>query len=584
MADDPYSISDYIAIIKRRLTPLVVVGALLFTVALAIAFGLPARYESSATILVEQQEIPQDMVRSTVTTYADQRIQVISQQVMTSANLLQIVNKYGLYKQELKDDPVEVVLEEMRQNIALEPISAGVVDSRTGKPQQATIAFEVTFEAGSPDEAQRVANELASLYLNENLKSRRELASETSSFLTEEAGRLQVRVNDLEASLAKFKEDNAGRLPQLQDLNMRLLDRTERELLDVQSRAQQQEQALILLQADLGLIPATVETGGLRRGLIAREGQTLINPNDQLEALQTRYVGLTARYAPDHPDVVRARKEIVALEGQTGTSGISTASTQLDASRTELASLQQRYSNDHPDVKRLKRTIASLQSEVARQPSSGTGATYATNPAHVNIKTRLTLAEQSLGALRQKETELRAKLEEYEMRIAGTPQVEREFLSLNRDYSNAVDKYREVNAKLLEAKLAETLESEQKGERFVLLEPPQLPQRPTKPNRIAIGLIGLMLSFAGGVGSVAVAEVLDPSVHGTKDVTRLLGTPPLAGIPYIQTGPERRNRILRRIFGTLFILAAVGAMLWAIHTFVLPLDVAWFSLLRKLGG
>ncbi|MGI9335580.1 MAG: lipopolysaccharide biosynthesis protein, partial [Gammaproteobacteria bacterium] len=484
----------------------------------------------------------------------------------------------------LKEEPVEAVLEEMRENIKLETVSSGVVNPRTGRPEQATIAFKVIFEARSPDEAQRVANELASLYLNENLKSRRELASETSLFLTEEASKLQTRVNELESALAIFKEENAGRLPELQTLNMRLMDRAERELQDVQSRIQQQEQTAILLHADLQLIPATVETGGMRRGLATREGQTLINPADQLEALQTRYVGLTARYAPDHPDVVRTRKEIVALEGQTGTSSIGAASSQLDAARTELASLQQRYSAEHPDVKRLQRTIANLQSEVARQPASGGGVTYAANPAHINLKTRIALAEQAMEALRQKEAELQAKLDEYELRIAGTPQVEREYLALSRDYSNAVNKYGEVSAKLLEAQLAETLETEQKGERFVLIEPPQLPQRPTKPNRIAIGLVGLLFSIAGGMGSVVLAELLDPSLRGAKSVRTLLGAPPLASIPYIQTSAERRNTVLRRVLGVLLIIAAVGAALWSIHTFVLPLDVAWFSLMRRLGG
>ncbi|MGI9333193.1 MAG: lipopolysaccharide biosynthesis protein, partial [Gammaproteobacteria bacterium] len=245
MSEDLYTVSDYIAIVRRRLTPLVLVGAALFVVALAVAFGLPARYESSATILVEQQEIPQDMVRSTVTTYADQRIQVISQQVMTSANLLQIVKKYDMYRKELKNEPVEAVLEEMRGQIALETVSTGVIDPRSGRAKQATIAFTVTFEAPSPDEAQRVANELASLYLNENLKSRRELASETSSFLNEESRKLKAQVDELESALAAFKEQNAGTLPEMNTLNLRLMDRAERELLDVRRQTQQQEQSII---------------------------------------------------------------------------------------------------------------------------------------------------------------------------------------------------------------------------------------------------------------------------------------------------------------------------------------------------
>src|SRR5258707_4679758 len=165
---------------RRRRTFLLVAGVT-FAAAVTLALLLPATYRSTATILIEQQEIPQELVRSAVTSFADQRVQVISQRVMTTQNLLGLIERYDLYPEMRLTQPREVLLLKMRGDIALKMISADVIDPRSGRPTQATIAFSVSYKNHSPELALKVANDLTSLYLNENLSSHTPLVEQTSS-------------------------------------------------------------------------------------------------------------------------------------------------------------------------------------------------------------------------------------------------------------------------------------------------------------------------------------------------------------------------------------------------------------------
>ena len=174
----------FLAYWRRRGTFWFVAGSLII-ITLGVAVLWPPIYRSTATILIEQQEIPQDLVRSVITTYADQRVQVISQRVMTSQNLLALIDRYKLYPDIRDREPREKLLETMREDINMRMISAGVIDPRSGQPTHATIAFSVSYDSRSPDLALKVANDLSSLYLNENLESRSQRSKQTAAFFSE---------------------------------------------------------------------------------------------------------------------------------------------------------------------------------------------------------------------------------------------------------------------------------------------------------------------------------------------------------------------------------------------------------------
>ena len=242
---------------RRRLILIVMSIAMASTIGLALL--LPPTYTSGATILIEQQEIPQELVRSAVTSFADQRIQVISQRVMTTQNLLSLIERYNLYPDVRLSKPREVLLQDMRNDISLKMISADVIDPRSGRPMQATIAFTVNYKSHSPDLAVKVANDLTSLYLNENLNSRTHMAEQTSSFFTDEAARQETRIQELDKKLSDFKQKNQDRLPEMQQLNTTISERTETDLRDAENRLSAIDSQRVMLEAQLAEINPTMQ-------------------------------------------------------------------------------------------------------------------------------------------------------------------------------------------------------------------------------------------------------------------------------------------------------------------------------------
>lgn len=566
-------------VLKRRLPLGLGMGVGLLVLAAVVALGLPAIYKSRAVILIEQQEIPQDLVRSLVTSFADQRIQVISQRVLTNANLLEIIEKYDLYAEDRRRDPMEKIVLKMRDEITVAPISADVVDQKSGKSMKATIAFELAFDNESPAVAQRVASDLVSLFLNENLKQRTEATEETLTFLTAESEKLGANVAELESKLAAFKERNAGALPELSQLNLQLMNSREQELVQIDNQIRSLEQQRVYLESELAQQQPTTD-------LYSETGQRILGPADRLKVLESEYIPLSARYGAGHPDVVAMRKEIDSLRRE---AGMGAPANEIEAKRaqlvTELASARERYGADHPDVKRLTREIASVEEQMARAASSPVPAPSARpdNPAYIQLQARLDATLADMRSLQAQRASLQAKIGEFEARLTAAPQVEREYKSLTRDYEIAVLKYQEVLAKRQEADLARNLESGQKGERFTLIEPPLVPEQPDRPNRLAIGLLGVVLALGGGVGAGAFAETTDSRVYGRAGVLRLVGVPPLAVIPNLQTAASRARHRRRLMVFAGVVLALVLLGLLVVHLVVGPLDVLYFRALRVLG-
>jgi uncharacterized protein involved in exopolysaccharide biosynthesis len=562
----------------RRSATYLFLAMLVATLALALLW--PPTYQAGATILIEQQEIPQELVRSAVTSFADQRVQVISQRVMTTQNLLSLIERYELYPAVRSSKPREVLLQKMRDDIAMKMISADVIDPRSGRPTQATIAFSVSYKNRSPDLALKVANELTTLYLNENLTSRTQMAAQTSSFFKEEAARQQARIAELDKKLAEFKQKHQDRLPELAQLNMQISERTELELRDALNRIASLDSQRVLLEAQLAQITPTAQ-------VFSDTGQRVMSAEDRLKALRSQLASVKARYAPGHPDIVNTEREIAGLEKQVNADeDASDIARQLDQARSELAAATQKYAPEHPDVVRLQHAVAELEKTLAASPSL-TGEMRrkerADNPVYIQVKGQLDALLVDRQSEEKKRDELRAKLEDYERRMAQAPAVEREYRELARDLDTAQLKYQEIRAKQSEVQVSQNLETERKGERFTMIEPPLPPEKPISPNRVLILVMGVILSVAAAVGLAVARNQLDASVRGVGDMRMLLSVPPLAAIPLISTPAEiaRRRRI--RILSLLVLVSVVTIGLTLVHFLVRPLDVLWLSLLRRFG-
>ena len=152
------------------------------------------------------------------------------------------------------------------------------------------------------------------------------------------------------------------------------------------------------------------------------------------------------------------------------------------------------------------------------------------------LQSELESVTSSLKGNRLRLAELNEDIAEYEMRLKRAPDVETEYLALNRDYENAVKKYHELKDKQMQAQLSEELEKEQKGEHLALLQSPRLPIEPIKPNRLGVALLGFMLAMVGGIGVAGIAEFRDHTIHGVRELASVLNTQPIGIIPVIEGG------------------------------------------------
>jgi uncharacterized protein involved in exopolysaccharide biosynthesis len=574
MAPQGKSMRDHLGMLRRRRGLIAVVFGVLFAVAAVIAVVLPPVYRSTATILIKEQEIPQEFVRSTVTSFADERIQVISQQVMTRATLLDLADRYGLYGKERQRETSEEILDRMRRDIKLTPISAEVTDRRTGSPVKSTIAFSLSYDSENAAAAQKIANELTTLYLNENVKNRQQKAAETTSFLDEELSRVSEHISEVEQKLSLFKARNQGRLPELNLSNQVGSERANSDIQRLEREIVFLNERIMSLQTQLADTKPNQPLAGT--------GGTLLDPDDRLKSLQLQLTTLVGTFSEDHPDVKRLRREIAVLQAETGQDGDAT---DREARRLELqaqlSQLRQKYADEHPDVAKTQRALTALD---ALPPLDAKRARKPDNPVYINLKSQIESTIAQVQSLRTERDEMRAKLALFDMRVSQTPEVEREYLELVRDMESSRGRFRELRDKQMQAQVAEQLERGRKAERFTLIEPPIFPEKPYRPNRMLIVMLGLVLAVAGSVGVALLREAIDQTVHSPRDVMRVLQAPVLAVLPAIASPllVQRRSRVRKIV--ALGVLLAVGVAVAGLHTFYMPIDVAWYSILRRLAG
>lgn len=533
-------ISDYIAILKRNVLWIIVPAVLLMIATAVFVYKLPSTYKSEGLILIESQEIPSSLIKSTVTSYADQRIEVIKQRIMTTSRIMDLVKKYNLYPNLKKGTPISEYVSLFRSNIGVQMVSARVTDPTSGRARRANIAFKVYFLDESPKVAQQVANELVTEFLVENTKTRTLKASETKNFLQEEANKFQRKIQETEKKIADFKNQYSNSLPELLQHNLSRVDKLQSELTYNQNQILQLKDMAATMNLELVDIPAYIVT----ETRVTADGRKIRGPNTQEKLLnaEAEYERLKTKYSPNHPDLKAIIKLIADLEKQ-------------------------------------------LESE-AGQPTgkvSGSVNKRTRNPVFSRIKTRIASAEREVLRLEKRNIEIEESLTEYEQRIVQTHQVQRAYDDMTRDHKNQKRKYEELRAKQLEAELGENLESENKAESFSLIEPPLVPNKPEKPNRQKLLAMGAISSLGVGVGLALLVDLLFGGVRGYNEITRILGTAPLVVVPMISTPHELHNKKRVKKRWILLGLILVGLAVAGFHYFVMNLEVLWFKVMRKIS-
>lgn len=571
--------SDYLALLRRRRPLILAVGTVLLAASAALAFLLPAIYRSTATILIEEQEIPPDLVRSAIATYVDQRIETIKQQVLRRSTLWRIVEQYDLYKGLRKRSPTEEVLDRFTKDIQIDVLNVKVIDRRTQNPTQATIAFTLAYDGETPELAQKVASELTSLFLAENLKTRERHAQETTTFLKRESENLSRHIQELEGKLAKVKHRADGALPELVPLNMQLMNQAQRELIDADRDIRSLRERKTYLEGELATLKPHTP-------IISASGERLLDTGERLKALRAQYASLAGYVKPDHPDMIQLKQELSSLEKETGdTDERDELSKRLLAERATLADLRERANDSHPDVIHVQEVVASLERELQALTLRPTPSRAAKpeNPAYINIESQLASTTATLDALESARTDLKRRMAEYAKRLESTPTIEPEYLDLLRDRENSVRKHQEISSRLMEAQVSADLEVQRKGERFSLINPPELPEQPDRPNRLAILLLGAFLAVGGGIGAGVAVENVDRTIYTPEQFSRALQGVPMAVIPYLPSENELASLGRRRAVVGFAGLGVVILGVVVLHLAWKPLDVLWYTIWRKLG-
>ncbi len=552
LEEQPKPLFEYWEVLKRRrlrfLVPAIGIALVMFSLAIA----MPPIYRSEATILIEDQEIPEDFVGTAITSYASQQIQLISRRLLTAKNIQGLVEKFNIYESMDEEGPGSAmkVVKKFREDMELDLVSAAVIDSR-GQWVEATIAFTLAFESKIPEISQSVTEELVSLFLDENRRSSISRTTGVSDFLKQAVNDANEDLIKLEAELAEFKARNEGTLPELRQINLNVINRTDEQLSDINFRIQQMRQRKIQLSAQLASISPSAP-------VTLPSGETIMSDQDRLRALQIDFRRKKSIYQADHPDLIKLKREILLLQSTVGDTGdYELLQKQLRQERERLSMLEDRYSDDHPDIKNSRAAIAEIETQLAaasRQDSTQTDT--ADNPAYVLINTQLQSTDLEIENLLQKRSVLQAKVAEYEALLRQAPQVEMQYEALLRRSDNARTKHGDLQTKLRLAEVGADVEQEITGRRFTLIEPPVLPVSASGPNRKAFLMMGLFLAAGIGIGFVVLAEITDNSIHSAKRLAEIAGSPPLVVIPYLD---NRSDVVHTRLQRTYLISAFFGA-------------------------
>ena len=552
---------DVFEILRRRGSLFLSVAAVVVLIGVAVAYRSTPLYASRGVLLAELPPVSEAAVRL-AQNRPEARVRIITQRVMTNDNLQKIIDEHGLYP-DLAGMPAEARGRFM-SNLKPSAEDPQILESLLGTTRpEGALAFSLSFEDASPVVARDVANDLVSLYLEENREARREQAAETIRFLTQEASRLDKEIAAREMRLAEFKTKNAGALPDVAEANTQMLDRAGRDLDAVEQEIRTLRERQSLYTSELALLsPSQTYTN--------EQGAPVLSPEDRVKVLQRQYLQMSSVYSPDHPDVQKLRRELEALAQSQGVPAFdrATLESELQARQDELAAARDRYAPDHPDVQRLERQVESARKNLASAPVTTTRRmpSVPDNPAYIQRQSQLRQTQVDLTAAIQRRDELRARYEDLTKKLQVTPEIEREYSGLSRGLEQLVEQYNNTQAQINESQIQLNLEEDPTSERFTVLEQPTLANSPSSPDRFAVLILSLTIAVALGAAVVAVAERSDQAVRNAQDVIEYLEMPPLVAIPYVENRVDLSRRARRRLLAASVVSLWIGAIFLMVVT------------------
>jgi len=454
-------------------------------------------YEAKTMILIQGQKVPENYVQAIVDSDLNSRISTLHQQIMSRTNLERIINEFRLFEDPMYENTfMEEKIDRIRNNIKI-----NIINDR-----REALAFSITYQGSTPEKVMKIANELATYFIDENLKARESQAFGTSHFLQEQLNDKRLKLEEVEETLKQYRSRYMGELPEQLETNLRILDRLQEQLNDRQQVLREEKARLLVIENQI----QNAQEQGMTSNAVAGVAPTLLSELDQLKH---QLAELKIRYTARHPDVLNLEKKIIELESnQAGADTVQEQDIQTDQAEMEMVAnplivehMQQRVE--------IKRDIQILEVEIADNTS---------------------------------------QIKYFQERVENTPKREQELLSLRRDYQNIQTSYNSLLSRKLESDISVDMEKKQKGEQFRIIDRARLPEKPINADmeKLFLLFIGAGLGIGGGI--IFLLEYLDTSFRKPEDLENLLELPVLCMVPKLIYTREKRMGMFNQVFSIFF--------------------------------
>jgi polysaccharide chain length determinant protein (PEP-CTERM system associated) len=505
-------IERYFDAFRRRHLHLILPLFITWLLVWGSSWFLQPKYKSSALILVEEPTMPSSYVAPNVNENLQDRLQSITQQILSRTRLLIVINTLHLYGNAQDEAGSDARVAKMQKDINVDLVR----DTRNNE----ITAFRISYSSPDPHVAQQVTSELTNLFISENLKVRQQQSQGTTSFIEQQLEDARQRLAEQEAKVRAFEAAHEGALPTQQSSNLQILA-------GLQSQLQNEQDTLNTARQQHAYYEALLDQYRTSRGTL------------RAEALPANVVALD--------------QELSRLRGQ-------------------LVDLSSRYTDQYPDIQRLKDQIAKTQrmrDELAADPKSKTDEASGSDP------TVTTPVGQIQGQLKANQLEisnreatinaLKERITEYQGRLNLQPATEQELADITRGYEQSKVNYDDLLKKKNDSVMATSMEQMQQGERFTILDPPTLPAHPSFPNRLKFCGIGLGLGVVVGALFAFAFELMDDRLHNEKDIRTLLPTSVIAEIPQVVIPTDQERARKKLVFGwaltaAVFVTIIAGAV------------------------
>jgi polysaccharide biosynthesis transport protein len=494
----------------------------------AVLYRLPNRYTSEAVLLVVEQQVPQRYVTPTSTADIANVLQAMTQEVLSRTQLLELIEQFGLYEEERQYLAPEKIIDLMRKYIDIQPL-----DPVSGRKD--FNAFKISFSSNKAVLARDVTSRLTSLFIRANLKTREDQAANTTNFLQERLAAAKKKLTEQEEHLRDFKTQYLGELPEQQQGNLAILNGAQLQLQNITAGMDRAKQQRVYLESLLNGYRRLAARGGPAPGLPGSDAGRAVSPlqaaQNDLARLQSEKARLLTSYRANHPDVIANERAVLAQQAlieSLRTSGSPESSvsdsTQTQASKSEMA-------EDDSSIAQLRSQLEANRVEIEN--------------------------------LSKDEKQQKAMIEQYQSRLNLSPVREQQLASVLRDYELSKQDYSDLLGKEQQSELAMSLEKQQGGQQFRLVEPPSLPALPSSPKRIKFSLMGAGGGVFLGLALAFLMDFRSPSFRTAKEASLRLSMPLVIDLPLLYTNSEKRVRTAKVVFEWLSGLTVAAAVVVA---------------------